>query len=149
MNELRVSDFEPQQTRDLMLMWRASFEQGVGVVDPHPVEEQIEYFEQKVRPCCAVRVAHRRDELVGFIASNAESVSQLYVRVQNIGQGIGTQLLGLAKTESSGRLWLFTFASNLRARRFYERNGFVDVAHGFEPMWQLEDVRFEWVGERG
>jgi hypothetical protein len=30
------------------------------------------------------------------------------------------------------------------ARRFYERHGFVAVAHGFEPTWRLADVRYEW-----
>jgi len=33
---------------------------------------------------------------------------------------------------------------NAGARAFYERNGFRAVARGFEPKWQLEDVRYEW-----
>jgi RimJ/RimL family protein N-acetyltransferase len=45
---------------------------------------------------------------------------------------------------SAGSLWLYTFARNERARRFYERNGFVAVAFGYEPFWQLDDVRYEW-----
>jgi RimJ/RimL family protein N-acetyltransferase len=45
---------------------------------------------------------------------------------------------------SVGSLWLYTFARNERARRFYERNGFAAVAFGYEPFWQLEDVRYEW-----
>jgi RimJ/RimL family protein N-acetyltransferase len=46
--------------------------------------------------------------------------------------------------QSAGSLWLYTFARNRVARAFYEQNGFVDVAHGFEPLWQLDDVRYEW-----
>jgi ribosomal protein S18 acetylase RimI-like enzyme len=92
-----------------------------------------------------VRVAKEDESIVGFLASNHESIAQLYVRVQDIGRGIGTQLLRLAQSESSGSLWLFTFAQNARACRFYEHHGFVAVAHGFEPMWKLNDVKYQWV----
>ena len=125
-------------------MWRASLEHGVGVTDPHPIEEQIQYFKTKVQPAHRVLVARQDHALVGFLASNADSVAQLYVRVENFGQGIGSRLIDLAKEGSAGSLWLFTFARNLRARRFYERHGFKAVAQGFEPMWQLEDIKYEW-----
>ena len=91
-----------------------------------------------------MRVVKLAEAIVGFLAANAESVAQLHVRVDNIGQGIGSRLIRLAQVESSGSLWLFTFAKNLRACRFYEHHGFVAVAHGFETMWQLEDVKYQW-----
>jgi ribosomal protein S18 acetylase RimI-like enzyme len=141
---LRVAAYAPQHLDALVRMWRASFEHGVGIVDPHPIAGQVTFFEEKVLPEHAVQLAWRDEVLVGFVASNAESVSQLYVRVDCIGQGIGARLLQLAKDRSAGSLWLYTFARNARARRFYERHGFIDVAHGFEPFWQLEDVRYEW-----
>ena len=61
-----------------------------------------------------------------------------------LGRGIGSRLLTLAKSESSGSLWLFTFAQNIRARAFYERHGFIDTGHGFENMWNLEDIKYVW-----
>ena len=42
------------------------------------------------------------------------------------------------------KLSLYTFVRNVRACRFYERHGFVVVARGFEPTWQLEDVKYHW-----
>lgn len=145
MHSLRVEDFQSRDTDALVRMWRASFEHGVGVVDPHSLEEQIEYLRSKVLPVNRARVAKEDKAIVGFLASNAESVAQLYVRVQNIGQGIGSRLLRLAQSESSGSLWLFTFLRNAQACRFYEHQGFVAVAHGFEPMWKLDDVKYQWV----
>ena len=41
------------------------------------------------------------------------------------------------------------FARNAGACAFYERNAFVAVAHGFEPTWQLADVRYEWTARGG
>lgn len=142
---MRIEDFQPHDTYALVRMWRASFEHGVGIVDPHPLEEQIAHFRNTVLPANRVRVAKLADATVGLLASNPESVSQLYIRVENIGQGIGFRLLRLAQAESLGSLWLFTFARNAQARRFYEHHGFVAIAHGFEPMWQLEDVKYQWV----
>ena len=141
----RVEDFRAIDTDELVRMWRASFEHGVGITDPHPLDEQIEYLRTEVMPVNRVRVAKQNGTIVAFLASNPESIAQLHVRVQNIGRGIGTQMLHLAQSESSGSLWLFTFARNVRACRFYEHHGFVAVAHGFEPIWKLNDVKYQWV----
>lgn len=137
--------YSPDRLAELLPMWRESFEFGVGIVDPHPLAEQQAYFLAEVLPKHEVRLALRHGAVVGFAAASAESVAQLYVRVGCHRQGIGAQLLAWAQAQSGGSLWLYTFARNANARRFYERNGFVAVEHGFEPMWQLEDVRYRWV----
>lgn len=136
--------FDPAQALTLVQMWRESFEFGVGIRDPHPVEEQVAFLLDELVPAHTVAVAKHGERIAGFCAYDAESVAALYVRVQDIGQGIGSRLLRLAQEQSSGRLWLYTFACNQRARRFYRHHGFVEGAHGFENMWQLEDVRCKW-----
>jgi GNAT superfamily N-acetyltransferase len=141
---LRIEPFDPADALNLVHMWRASFEFGVGVKDPHPIEEQVAFLFEQLVPDNRLRVAKAGETIVGFCASNPQSVAALYVRVENIGQGIGTEFLRRAQAESAGSLWLYTFARNQRARRFYEHHGFVATAHGFEPMWQLDDVRYEW-----
>lgn len=147
MNSLIVRHFEASDVHELIPMWRESFEHGVGIKDPHPLEAQANHFRDEVLPNNRVRVAFDRNRLVAFIASNPESVSQLHVRVEYFRRGIGTQLLNLAKDESVGSLWLFTFARNSNARRFYERHGFVAVQHGYEPTWKLDDVKYQWQRE--
>lgn len=144
MTALRLADFTPARTDQLLRLWRASFEHGVGITDWHPLEEQRAYFEREVLPSHRVRVALEDEALVGFVASNAESIGQLYVHVAHLGRGIGRALLRSAQAASGGRLWLYTFACNAGACAFYERHGFVATARGFEPHWQLEDVRYEW-----
>jgi ribosomal protein S18 acetylase RimI-like enzyme len=146
---VRISEFEPSVTDELVAMWRESFEFGVGVVDPHPIEKQAAYFRAKVVPENRVRLAWSDGDLVAFLASTPESITLLHVKVSHIGRGIGTQLLRLAQAESSGRLWLYTFKRNERACRFYERHGFTAAARGFEPIWQLEDVKYVWARQQG
>lgn len=126
-------------------MWRTSFEFGVGVKDPHPIEGQLTYFNEQIVPQHSVRLAWHGEDLVGFLASNQESVAQLHVKVGLHRQGIGSQLLNMAKAESAGSLWLFTFQQNVVARQFYERHGFSVVQLGFEPTWQLADVKYLWI----
>ena len=139
-----IRPFEPHQAQELVALWRASFEHGVGIRDDHPIEEQLAYFVEQVLPHNFVRVVIDGSELVAFMATTPESVSQLYVRIANIGQGIGGRLLALAKAESTGSLWLYTFAQNHNARRFYERKGFREVERESQNMYKLEAIKYVW-----
>ena len=141
---IRIVEFHAGQADELVRMWRASFEQAVGVTDPHPLQEQRAYLLNVVVPRNAVRVAFNAGEIVGFVAASKASVAQLYVRIGFQRRGLGTRLLDWAKSRSDGSLWLYTFARNTGACAFYERSGFHVAARGFEPEWQLEDVRYEW-----
>ncbi len=145
--KLDIVDFDIARTDELVRMWRESFELGVGVVDPHPIEDQREHLTTSVVPSNAVRVALLGDKLVGFIAATKESITHLYVRVGHHHRGIGTQLLAWAKAQSCGKLWLYAFARNAVARAFYEKHGFKIIARGFEPNWQLDDIKYEWIAE--
>jgi len=139
-----LAEFEAARLDELVAMWRASFEAGVGIKDPHPMTAQKDYFLTQVLPRNAVRIALLGGELVGFVAASRESIAQLYVRIGFQRRGIGRQFLAWAKAQSGGSLWLYTFARNEGAQRFYEREGFRIVARGFEPIWQLEDIKYEW-----
>lgn len=139
-----IVEFRPEHTKELVRMWRESFEFGVGIVDPHPLEEQERFLSTIVIAENAIRVAFVEGQMAGFVAANPASVSQLYVRKGLHRRGIGSALLEWAKGQSSGSLWLYTFARNAGARAFYERHGFRIVARGFEPNWKLDDLRYEW-----
>lgn len=129
---------------ELIPMWRASFEAAVGIVDPHPVEEQRSYFLEQVLPHNQVLLALVTGQLAGFIAFSSDSVDQLYVRPGYQGSGIGSRLLALAKNNARGSLSLYTFARNGGARVFYEKQGFVIESRGYEPHWGLDDIRYRW-----
>ena len=137
-------DYDTSYLDPLLRLWREAFEFGVGVTDPHSLTEQRDYFVSEVLPANRVTLALLSSRLVGFIAASPESVAQLHVQVGWHRQGIGSALLDLAKARSGGSLWLYAFARNLRACRFYEKHGFVVAARGFEPTWQLEDVKYHW-----
>jgi ribosomal protein S18 acetylase RimI-like enzyme len=73
-------------------------------------------------------------------------LDQLYVAPDRLGAGIGRKLLDLAKERSPAGLSLYTFQVNQRARRFYERNGFVarETGDGTGNEEGQPDVRYAW-----
>lgn len=139
-----IEEFQGSEVTPVVQMWRESFEFGVGLTDSNPIEAQIEYFWNEIAPNNQVRVATLAGQTVGVLASNSDSVNLLYVRVGFHRRGIGTQLLDLAKADSKGSLWLYTFARNKNACAFYESQGFTVLQRGFEPFWKLADVKFTW-----
>jgi GNAT superfamily N-acetyltransferase len=73
-------------------------------------------------------------------------LDQLYVRPDRLGEGIGRRLLEIAREQSQDGLRLYTFQVNARARRFYERNGFVAewFGDGSANEERQPDVRYVW-----
>jgi GNAT superfamily N-acetyltransferase len=84
--------------------------------------------------------------IVGMMAIEPGVLDQLYVGPDRLGEGIGRRLLDVARDRSPDGLTLYTFQVNARARRFYERNGF--VADWFGDSSGNEegqpDVRYVW-----
>lgn len=151
MRDILVVDYSPEHGPELVKMWRESFERAVGVIDPHPLSEQLRYLEEKVVPESSVLVVleEATSAVIGFMASTPDHILQLYVHVGQQNREIGSMLVNIAKRRSRGRLRLFTFAANRNAQRFYERHGFRVVARGFEKEWQLEDIEYEWSAADG
>jgi GNAT superfamily N-acetyltransferase len=93
-------------------------------------------------------VAVDAGQVVALMVVAPGHLEHLYVAPDRLGQGIGRQLLDLAKRRSPDGLSLWTFQVNERARDFYERNGFVAVefTEGNNEERQ-PDVRYEWLGD--
>lgn len=62
-----------------------------------------------------------------IVLGQPDWIEHLYIDRDFSGRGLGTRLLELAKQELAGDIQLWTFQSNLGARRFYERHGFEAV----------------------
>jgi GNAT superfamily N-acetyltransferase len=84
-------------------------------------------------PTGSVTVAVNDDRLVGMAAHSIVDgvawLDQLYVCPQFKQQGIGTSLLASVKSQTDGKLQLYTFQMNHDAAAFYERHGFVAIAY--------------------
>jgi ribosomal protein S18 acetylase RimI-like enzyme len=91
-------------------------------------------------------VATDARRVVGMMVVRPDDLDQLYVAPDRLGSGIGRRLLDQAKAISPAGLTLYTFQVNERARRFYERNGFVEAGLGDGSANEegQPDVRYVW-----
>lgn len=93
-----------------------------------------------------VWLAEAEDAVAGVMLLEEDWIEQLYVDPSWIGRGIGTKLLDVAKSCRPDGLQLWTFQSNHRAHRFYERHGFVPAqrTNGSGNQELAPDVRYVW-----
>lgn len=101
-----------------------------GAIPPsaHDAEEVGESLRERLLGEAELWLAEvARGTLVGMLVLEGEWLDQLYVDDPSTGRGVGTRLVALAKRERPEGLRLWTFESNARAHRFYERHGFVLV----------------------
>src|SRR5690348_12505164 len=112
----------------------------------HTDEEVRAWIAELVIPRAEVWVAES-DRLVGVLVLDDDWVDQLYVDPELTGQGIGTQLIELAKHRRPGGLRLWTFESNTGAQRFYERHHFraTDRTEG-DNEEGAPDILYVWGG---
>jgi ribosomal protein S18 acetylase RimI-like enzyme len=75
-------------------------------------------------------VATVAGEVAGFVMVVADEVEQVYVSARHRGSGIANTLLAEAERQVAAgghpKAWLAVAPGNARARRFYERQGWVD-----------------------
>jgi GNAT superfamily N-acetyltransferase len=114
----------------------------------HPHDDVVDYYRDHVLATSDVIVAERSGRVAGYLSLSGECfVSALYLAREARGQGIGAALVGEAKIRCPAGLTLWTFQANGPARRFYARQGFVEVRRtDGENEEGLPDVLLAWVG---
>ena len=85
------------------------------------------------------------DLLAGVLALEPGWTEHLYVEPSRNGRGIGRALVEIAQREQDD-LQLFTWRSNVRARKMYEAAGFIAEEFGFDERGDeaVPNVRYRW-----
>jgi GNAT superfamily N-acetyltransferase len=144
---MRMRHARANEVGDVAYVWLRARAAAIPAI-PAPVhsdEEVRSWFERVVLPDREVWVAAVDGAIVGVLVLDGEWLDQLYVEPGWSGRGVGSELLAVAKRQRPAGLRLWTFEANVRARRFYERHGF--VATGSTDGDNEEgapDVRYEW-----
>ncbi len=144
MDHFQLRRLEPGDADTTVQMWRDSYRQALGIEPMHNAEAQKAYLLDVLLPNYSVLLALDNERPVGLLVCDAEWVEQLYVAPGYQGQGIGSQLLAWAKSESCGHLQLRTFAHNQVARSFYQHHGFVAIGGDSDNEEGLPDILYRW-----
>ena len=112
----------------------------------HSPEDVQRHYREHVLAVCEVTVAEIDGRVAGFLALDVEGlVGGLYLAPEARGRGVGSRLVAAAKARRPEGLTLWTFVANEGARRFYARQGFVEVARTEGDNDEgLPDVLLAW-----
>ena len=83
------------------------------------------------------------DPVQGYLAMDPAEAHIHGIYVKDQGAGLGQRLMDTAKTDRTF-LQLHTHAANIRAHRFYQREGFVQDGEAFEGSDGLDQIRMVW-----
>jgi GNAT superfamily N-acetyltransferase len=120
----------PNESRSIADLWLRSRYASIPAI-PAPVhtdDEAREWFASVVASDREVWIISEDDRPAALLVLDDRWIDQLYVDPRWTGQGLGSVLVSVAKERSPEGLDLWTFQSNLGARRFYERHGFLAIA---------------------
>jgi GNAT superfamily N-acetyltransferase len=137
----------PSDASEVAAVFLASFHATYEFPLAHTDDEVRGWVRDILLPGGQTWVAVDQDDaIVALMEVKPGDLDQLYVRPDRLGEGIGRRLLEIAKAESPDGLRLYTFQVNDRARRFYERNGFVAewFGDGSTNDEGQPDVRYVW-----
>ena len=137
----------PGEAGSLAALWIRSRVASAPAIPPtiHSDGEVRKWFEEEVLPTCEVWVAGDSQGAMALMVLDHEWIDQLYVDPGATRMGIGGALLDHAMRQRPDGLKLWTFQSNLDARRFYENHGFVAIATTTgDNEEHAPDVCYEW-----
>lgn len=141
-----VRQLSVEDATDAARVHRSSFDERLPwLAGLHTPTEDVEFYKTVVFAECSVWGAFEDNQLVGVMALREGWIDQLYVLPEAQSQGIGSDLITIAKSSQSS-LSLWTFQANEKACRFYERHGFtaVEETDGIGNEEKEPDVRYEW-----
>jgi GNAT superfamily N-acetyltransferase len=126
----------PEDAEAMARVHGASYETAYGLTDDF--DRRLGIYREHVFSNAEVRplLAEEDGRVVGIATVGAEELYAIYVHPDRWGGGVGQALLDrahVALAETCDEARLTVLAANLRARRFYERNGWELVERLTEP----------------
>ncbi|HEY2210117.1 MAG TPA: GNAT family N-acetyltransferase [Bradyrhizobium sp.] len=127
-------------------LWQQTWQHAYPKID---FTARVTWWRERWRgelvPNAAIIVAEQAGALVGFVTIDSTGyLDQLVVAPDHWGSELANRLVDEAKLLSPDRVTLLVNADNIRAMRFYERNGFAHAGEDVNPTSGRPVLRMEW-----
>jgi ribosomal protein S18 acetylase RimI-like enzyme len=147
---LTIRSYEPADLDGVVDLWYDSWHATFPDLRHH--EAKVEWhrrFELEIAAQERVYVAEVTGRLAGFLAvkdlgSGRGYLHEIFLDPAFLGRGIGSALMGLAKSLAPAGLRLHTLQRNTRAAAFYERHGFHVISTGIGRVG-LPNAEYAWL----
>jgi putative acetyltransferase len=129
-------------------LWQQTWQQTYPAIDfAARVTWWRERWRDELVPNAAIIVAERAGALVGIVTiDGAGYLDQLVVAPEHWGSRLADTLVDEAKRLSPDRITLLVNTDNVRAIRFYRRNGFAFAGEDVNPSSGRPVLRMQWNG---
>jgi putative acetyltransferase len=129
-------------------LWQRTWQSAYPSID---FAARLQWWRERWRkdlvPKAAVMVAEQDGVLVGFVTIDTSGyLDQLVVAPDHWGTELADRLVNEAKRRLPGGVTLLVNTDNVRAIRFYERNGFVRAGEDVNPTSGRPVLKMEWRG---
>jgi ribosomal protein S18 acetylase RimI-like enzyme len=143
-----IREYQPADFDAVTILWRIASEKNLPDFQRakgHFFYEDRDFFRHHILTGNTVWVAEMDGRPVAFMAMHDDFIDHLYVDPDYQNRGIGKALLEHARRLSPEHVWLYTLQINVKARAFYEKNGFIAEKLGISPPPENEpDVEYHW-----
>jgi putative acetyltransferase len=104
-----------------------------------------ERWRNELVPNAAIVVAEHEHRLLGFVTIDGQGyLDQLVVAPDHWGSELAKRLVNEAKRLSQTSITLLVNDDNIRAIRFYEKNGFVQAGRDVNPVSGRPVLKMQW-----
>jgi putative acetyltransferase len=145
---MTLAPVDASQEAELMALWSASWAEVYPAID---FQARIPWFtghmlDWQAKGGLRLGAWDQSGSLAGFILLHLadHQLDQFCVRHDLKGQGVAAFLMAEVKRLSPARIDLTVNASNVRAIRFYTREGFRRTGEGINPTSGLPTFHYRW-----
>jgi putative acetyltransferase len=138
--------YRPDDEDATIALWLKSWQQTYPTIDfAARVPWWRERWRSELVPNAAVIVAEEAGALAGFVTIDTRAyLDQLVVAPEHWGSKLAEALVDEAKRLSPDSITLLVNDDNIRAIRFYERNGFVRAGEDVNPTSGRPVLKMTW-----
>jgi putative acetyltransferase len=141
-----IRPYQPSDENAAIGLWQRTWQLAYPSID---FAQRVDWWRARWRdelvPKAEIVVAEQAGEIAGFVTIDADGyLDQLVVAPDHWGSKLADALVDEAKRVSPDRVTLKVNADNLRAIRFYERNGFVHAGDDVNPGSGRPVLKMRW-----